>query len=219
MRYAAGPLVAHLREAIALNRARRAEYAAVGGWRAGVLSRLLVGAERALVPAARALDRQAAPFERAGVPVVSGALRPMTEAPPADAPVVHVAGDARRARRVAARALGPAVRDARRHVRHKRFAEAGDVLAGAARELRRVEADARVHLALAEHVVASAAVASRVGAMCAGASGGRSAPVTARFVRGHLALVGLALRLDAAAHAVRARGCGLFVHDLPPVRA
>lgn len=83
--------------------------------------------------------------------------------------------------------------------------------------LRRIESDAQVHLVLAEHVLASAAVAATHGGRYAAATGGRTSRLTARIVRGHLALVGLALRLDRAAHAVHARGAGLFVNDLPPI--
>jgi len=78
-----GPLAAHLHDAIRLNRARRAGYRQRGGLRAEALSRALVGAERALLPLAHRIDREAA---RVGLDL-SAALADMAEAPSAAAPV------------------------------------------------------------------------------------------------------------------------------------
>ena len=82
-----GGLDAHLADAIRLNRARRAGYVERGGLRAALLSRALVGAERALRPAARWLDRRAAPFWADGVLILAAELSDMAAAPPADRPV------------------------------------------------------------------------------------------------------------------------------------
>ncbi|MEM6288847.1 MAG: hypothetical protein AAF845_17040, partial [Bacteroidota bacterium] len=70
-------LAAHLRDAIRLNRARRPGYVRLGGWRAGVASSLLIASERALLPSARLLDRQARPFVEAGIPILVADLTPM----------------------------------------------------------------------------------------------------------------------------------------------
>ena len=89
-------LDAHLADAIRLNRARRAGYVARGGVRAALLSRALVGAERALRPAARWLDRRAAPFWAVGVPILAAELSDMTAAPPAEQAVGGVDSRAER---------------------------------------------------------------------------------------------------------------------------
>ena len=84
-----GPVIsagldAHLADAIRLNRARRAGYVARGGVRAALLSRALVGAERALRPVARWLDRRAAAFWAVGVPILAAELSDLAAAPPAE---------------------------------------------------------------------------------------------------------------------------------------
>lgn len=108
-----GGLTEHLSDAIRLNRALRAGYAAAGGPWAAWLSRTLVALERGLLPAARVLDRQAAPFWAEGVPVVRGDLASMRDVPSASAEVGRVVGDAAPARRLAHRVVRVAVRGAR----------------------------------------------------------------------------------------------------------
>ena len=77
-------LTEHLRDAIDLNRSRRAAYRRLGGLRADLLSRALVAAERALLPVARRLDREAA---RHAVPILRAELVDMALAPPAGRPL------------------------------------------------------------------------------------------------------------------------------------
>ena len=214
-----GGLTEHLTDAIRLNRARRAGYVAKGGARAGRLSRTLVALERSLLPAARVLDHQAAPFWDAGIPVVRADVASMSAVGRADAPPRYLAGDPDAARRQARTDLSDAVGEARRQVRRGELAEAGRVLTAVAGRLREVEAAQGVHLALTEHLVATAAVAAAHGAAYSDATAGRSVPVSSRLVAGTLAFWTLALALDRWAHPIHARGVGLFVNDVPPVLA
>ncbi len=125
-----GPLSAHLHDAIRLNRARRAGYRQRGGLRADVLSRTLVGAERALLPFARRIDQQAA---RLGLDL-DAALADMADAPQPFRPVssnvydaleAHVLDSAEAFARLAADAErqsnGAAARLGRRLVRGHRL--------------------------------------------------------------------------------------------------
>ena len=202
-----GPLAQHLRDAVRLNRQRRAAYRA-GGWRAAVLSRVLVASERLLVPVARRLDAQAA---RHPVPILAADLADLADAPPADRPlrIGPPTGEAP--------ALRPLRRSARRAVgaRHlNAAAEALDALVDALRQAER--ADGR-HRALAVHVAESAAWMAARGATYARQTDGATLPLSVRLVRGHLALLPVARVLDRLAAPVHRRGVGLFVNDLPPI--
>lgn len=199
-------LDAHLADAIALNRARRAGYVERGGVRAALLSRALVGAERALRPAARWLDRRAAPFWAEGVPILAAELSDMAAAPPVDRPVGGVGPNGSRSETRPALDLRPA----RRALRAGRFC-------ACAREIDAAVVGLGGAAPLARHVLESAGLMALRGAAYAEATGGATAPLTRDLVRGHLALVPLARALDRAAAPFWARGVGLFVNDLPAV--
>ena len=196
-----GGLAEHLREAIALNRARRAGYVAVAGARAAWVSRALVAAERSLVPAAITFDRAAAPFVRAGVPVVVADVVPMSEAAPADRPLRYDGSGG-----------AAAVEAARRRLRTP-----GVPLLQLVDDLGDIEARHGAHLAMTIHVLESAALGLAHGERYAAMTYGATTGLTRRWVRGHLALVPAALRLDAAAHGAHRRGAGILVNDVPPI--
>lgn len=185
----------HLRDAVRLNRQRRAGYVAAGGWRAALLSRALVAAELALLPAGWLVDRQARPFVEVGVPILVGDLAGFENLPPPNAPVPAV--------------LHPlGAWDA--------LARWLDVVRG------RMSLGALAATADAGGLYLTAHLAESAEAMSAhGAEYVRQVPATAdltrRLVLGHLALVPLAVALDRAAAALHRRGVGLFVNDLPPV--
>lgn len=78
----AGPFESHVREAIAFNRVRAQHYAALtGGLSDGVFRRYLI-AETLVLPFAAWFDRQAAPYEEAGVPILSSVFESMQSVPP-----------------------------------------------------------------------------------------------------------------------------------------
>lgn len=248
-------LTAHLRDAIRLNRARRLHHARVGGPRAFALSTVLIYVERALLPVARVLDRQAAPFVEAGVPILVADLAPLpatgegacstedgSSGPPAprggsgfhqrrstrraapmhDGRAETVGSVGLAARRLASREgrgvmIGARLGAARQATRGGHFHEAAGAIRDALRALRDAEASEGQAYALTAHVLESAGRMALRAPAYAEATDGGTAPLSRRLVRGHLALVPMALRLDVAAHSVQARGGGLFVDDLPPI--
>ena len=203
------PLADHLRDAIRLNRARRAGYRQRGGWRADGLSRALVASERLLLAPARRLDRQAAHFD---VPILAAELADMADAPPPDRPLPQRAGGAGPVRlpwwprRALLRALT-----------RSDLSAAAAVLATLLGEIRAAERTDGRHRALAAHVVESAGWMARRGAGYARQTEGATTALSVRLVRGHLALLPFARLLDRLAAPVHRRGAGLFVNDLPPI--
>ena len=206
-----GPFEHHVREAIALNRRRRAGYVREGGVRAALVSRILVGAERALLPTARRMDRRA---ETAGCGAVWRSLfAPMSDAPDADRTVAGTPRAVRVCLRLAARLSGD-LREASREIsRQPRNAQAA-----LQRGLDRLRAAGRthdLHLAMSVHLLESALLAtSRIGAS---AHSRACRDVLARFVRLHTVGVPLALGADALAAPLHARGVGILANDLPPI--
>lgn len=77
----AGPFETHVREAIALNRRRSRLYASMTEGQSNIVFRRYIAAERLTLPAAIWFDRAAAPYEHAGVPLLSAVFEPMSSAP------------------------------------------------------------------------------------------------------------------------------------------
>ena len=76
-----GVFESHLRDAIALNRARAKIYARLSGGRSRVVSEALILGERATMPLARWYDARAQPFHDAGVPLLRWIFVPMEDLP------------------------------------------------------------------------------------------------------------------------------------------
>lgn len=72
-----GPFELHVREAIAFNRMRARHYASVTGGRSRRVFRRYLIAETLVLPFTAWFDRQAAPYEEAGVPVLSAVFESM----------------------------------------------------------------------------------------------------------------------------------------------
>lgn len=208
-------LAGHLRAAIRQNLARRPGYRRRGGPRAWALSVALVAHERALLPVAGLLDRQARPFEAAGLTPLAG-LQPISASPPPGR-VLEGVGAISRLDLVA---VGRAVRDAAGAVlgavRQGDLAAAAAALARALDAVEACEAGG-VRLALTAHVIESAGLSALGGLEPAARTAGRTLGLSRRFVAGQLGLLPGALALDALAGPVHARGVPLFVDDVPPV--
>ena len=202
-----GPLAMHLRDAIRLNRSRRAGYRRRGGWRADLLSRLLVASERLLLLPARRFDAQAARFD---VPILAAELADMADTPPADRPLSTLSASGGRVGRVPWRPLLRAL------ITADLGAAEGELALWGARLRRNEQADGR-HRALAVHVVESAGWMAGRGAEYARQTDGATTALSVRLVRGHLALIPFARLLDWLAAPFHARGVGLFVNDLPAI--
>lgn len=206
-----GPFEAHLREAIALNRARAPEYAARSHGASRIISRRLINAERMLLPVARWYDRRAAPYHRAGVPLLDALFVSMQTAAaddplPADNGVLDVpAPDPRRLRR--------RIREA---FRAGSFETAASALATELSLL----GDRRVNC-MVRHLLESAhrlTLLAPVGIAASQARGLKSPEwLLATLLRLHLLGLGRAAALDTRARPLQAKGIGILANDLPVV--
>lgn len=207
----AGPFETHLREAIALNRARKPGYAARSQGATRIISHNLITVERLLLPVARWYDRRAERYHRAGVPLLDVLFVSMRTAPaddplPADDELLHAsAPDARLVRR--------RIRDA---WRHGSFEAAASALAS---ELSLV-GDSRVNC-MVRHLLESAHRLTLLAPVSIAASRTRGLPsperLLASLLRLHLLGLGRAAALDRRARPLQAKGIGILTNDLPAV--
>lgn len=202
----------HLREAIALNRDRAPRYAELTAGRSRRVSRALIASELVLLPVARWFDRRAAPYEQAGVPLMSSLFVPMAGAAPfaPHRPVVQGRGAPRpnvtaiRRRAVAAFADGS-------------FAAAAAVLDA---ELGRLDANPATDC-MVRHLLESArriAVLAPVHADAARGAGLRDPlPLLGQLLRMHLWGLASGAMLDRWARPLQLEGIPILAQDLPPI--
>lgn len=210
-------LVDHLRAALRQNLARRPDYHRRGGRRAWMLSVTLVAHERSILPFAAFLDRQARPFQREGIPILSADLQPMSLSPPPGRQLEAVVPMGAEDLAWVRSSLRSARRAARAALRRKDLRQAALELATALDEVEAAEARSGARLALTAHVLESAGVSAANGVTYAERSDERTLPLSRRFVAGQLLLLPGALRLDALAGPVHARGVPILIDDVPPV--
>ena len=210
-------LVDHLRAAIRQNVSRRADYRRQGGWRAWMLSVMLVGHERLLLPFALLLDRRARPFQRKGIPILSADLQPMALSPPPGRQLDGVGPMSGEDRRVVMQSVRGATRDTRSALRASDLDGAAFALAAALEVLEAAEARSGARWALSAHVIESAGVSAANGVAYAEQSNGHTVALSRRFVMGQVLLLRGALMLDILAGPIHARGVPIFIDDVPPV--
>ena len=209
-----GPFEEHLQEAIALNRERAPRYAALSAGASRPISRGLITAEYLLLPVARWFDRRAAPYHRAGIPLLETLFVPMALAPAFGS--VRLSNDGPTGR-------GPRPAAIRRRV--GRAYRAG-AFTGAASALETElaalavapHADCLVrHLLESAHRLATFAPGHL--ARCDEQGLPSPAPILARLFRMHLWGLTPAAALDRRARPLQARGIAILAQDLPPIAA
>lgn len=203
------PFSDHLREAIALNRARLEPWAVLSQGRTRVVSRLLITSEYATLPVAWWTERQARRAAPSGLRdldrcfVSMRDLPPVERAAPADAPQAL-----RRARAAATTTWARAVAAARR-------ADAPDAALAASLALLRDLADAPGALCMRRHLAESAA---RAGSVLMGLSRESAVrPVLWGLLQRHGLGFGAADRLDDLALPLQREGVPILAHDLPVI--
>lgn len=203
----------HLGDAIALNRERAPRYAALTGGASRRISFALVTAERVLLPLARAFDAAAAPWRRAGIPLLEALFVPMSDAPPfaAHRPCT------RRAMHHRSRGAWATRRDVARAFRAQSFAGAATALETQLVAL----ASAPEVDAMSRHLLESA---YRIAALAPGfiaqsdSTGLPSpAPLLGRLLRLHLWGLPAASLLDRWARPLQERGIAIIAQDVPPI--
>jgi hypothetical protein len=210
-----GQFERHLREAIALNRARAPRYAAISGGASTRISAVLIATEVMLVVVARWFDRAAGPYHRAGVPLLETLFEPMSAAPQfvAHRPWPSTAESANVVDVAANR------RDVERALREGGFAGAAAALASELAQLEpRSQADC-----LVRHLLESArrlTVEAPSHVALAEERGLESpAPLLTRLLGLHLRGLGAAARLDRWARPLQMQGVAILAQDLPAIPA
>lgn len=204
----------HLEEAIRLNGERLPLYSRLTGGESERISRRLIRWERLALPLARWVDRRARPWQARGIPVVADDFVPMAGTPEfrersPDPPLPlseFRPADARRIRRSLARA--------------QKSGGFSGVAAALREELTVLEATPCYHCMLRhmlESMLRIALLAPRHAAEAAAAGMRTTAGLSRLLLRLHLLTLTEAVKLDALAAPIQARGIPIVCQDVPPI--
>lgn len=212
-----GGMLQHLDEAIALNTSRRDYYASRTGGRSYLLSTTLISLEKMSRSAAAVFDREAKPFQRAGIPIVSADFVPISGLPLASKPpqFQNVADKAH------VRALDRQLADYRKAMPKIRTEQdLRQVAALSSRMLEtieRTEQSAGSHFAMTKHVVESIGMAALNGLRWAAQSGGKTVSLTAKLVESQELALHSSVWIDKQAQRCHVQGVGIIVNDVPHI--
>ncbi len=204
----------HLREAIALNRERMPKYAELTGGASRAISRRLIWSERLALPVAWYIDRRAAGYERAGIPLVCDAFVPMELAPEfreRSAAEPKPLSDFR----------SPDIRRMHRAVRAS-FREGGFPAVSAVLEQEiHLLAEAPTYNCMLRHLLESALRIANLAPIHAAEAARMGMPspenVSWLMIRLHLMTFEEAAQLDRAAAPIQAQGIPIVCQDVPPI--
>lgn len=212
-----GGFVAHLRDAIALNEARRPNYDARTNGASRGLSRRLVLYERVCLPWAWWVDRRARRWNERGVMIVAADFVSMANVrdpaapPPRSGRATDAQAGALSARLKAFRAAVKRADDA------GRFDEVARLSAELLREVEATEARDGCSWAMTRHVVEQVGYAALNALTWRARSGGATDDLARRVVWGLRLGTGACVGLDRRAQACHALGVGVLVNDLPEI--
>lgn len=212
-----GGFARHLREAIALNTARRDDYAARSGGASRSVSRLLVLLERATVVWAWFMDWRAKRWVKRGAPVVHADFVSMAHVAPATRPP-RWTGRATDAQWDQLDRLLDGWRDGYvADVDAGRWEPAAGRTVDALAEVERLEAAWGCHLAMTRHTLEQAGWAALNAPVWSRASQGGTDDLARTFVKTLKWGVVRAPGIDRRAQAAHAAGVGVVVNDVPEI--
>lgn len=212
-----GGFVHHLREAIALNGARRPGYEARSGGESAALSRRLVLLERLVKPWAWWVDLRAKRWNRRGVMIVAGDFVSMQNVRPADTPPPFAGRMSDEQAAHLDRRLAAFRRDVRGALDANRFEDAARLARDLLAEVEALERSWGCTLAMTRHVVEQVGFAALNALTWRAESGGQTDGLARSFLRGLRWGLNSSLDLDRRAQACHARGVGIIVNDVPEI--
>lgn len=207
---------AHVREAIALNSARKPLHAAASGGASECVSRRLVLLERLTLPYARLTDARAKKWNARGVGIVRDDFVPVAGAAAWNAPLRwrgQMTDDQEKALKARLKAYK---REVKRLVGDDDFAGAARRSLVELEAIEALEAAWGCHLAMTKHIVEQTGFAAANAVLYVRQEPGVKG-LARSFVKDTLWGFASSTGLDRRAQAAHARGAGVLVNDLPPI--
>lgn len=206
----------HLREAIALNRQRRAYYIARTAGKARLLSHWLVASEQVCLPVARYFDKRAKLYIQQGVPVVKNDFVDMADVADVEQKTRYRGIASHSTRTEVRNLLRRAKREGRSLLGRADYAAICVLLADALHQLEEIEAACRAHFAMSQHVLESTGLAALHAPQYI-ASDASVGKLCRQLVGIQLYLLEGSVLMDSLAQPCHALGAGIIVNDVPAI--
>lgn len=210
-----GPFITHLSDALRINRERGEYYSSRTAGASRLVSLELTAMEKVTLPLAWIIDRRAAKFNRAGIPVIKGDFVPMSGIAKPETPPLFRNGATSQAvaeLRAALGSFGGSVKNALKADDFTAICVAADAALSKIGEL---ENSGRCHFAMSKHIVESIGFAALHAPEYARLSGGKTAGLSKFFIRVQAMALMFCHKIDLSAQKVHALGVGILVNDLP----
>jgi hypothetical protein len=206
----------HVREAIAVNKARREVYAELSAGASKPVSRNLIAGEKATLIIARWLDWRAKRFNEEGIGIVRDDFIPLADLPPAETPPLYRGRATKQQKKELCQVLEAYHDDLKEHLDQDDFAAAAERTREVLAEARAFEESMGVHWAMTVHVI------EQIGYAAERAEGyvqedPEATKLAKRFVRVLAWGLMSATTLDRMAQKSHQKGVGILVNDLPPI--
>lgn len=211
-----GHFETHIVDAMRINLGRRGHYVAVAGWRAWLLSVLLVASERLCRPLARHFDRKARPFNAAGIAIVENDFIDMALIEPADKPPRYTGRAPRSAHAAVKRRVKALKRQGLAQLAEGNYAAICALTADTLEALEALERQHQAHFAMSIHLLESLGLAA-LHAPDYIAADARCEPLARQLVSIQLRLCDGGLLMDRLAQQCQQRGAGILVNDVPHI--
>lgn len=206
----------HIADAMRINLGRRRHYVALAGWRAWLLSVLLVASERLCRPLARHFDRKARPFNDAGIPIVVDDFIDMALIEPAEKPPRYGARAPRGAHAQVKQRVKALKRDGLARLARGDYAGICALTADTLEGIQALQDAHQAHFAMSVHLLESLGLAA-LHAPDYIAADQRCEPLARQLVAIQLRLCDGGLLMDRLAQHCHQRGAGILVNDVPHI--
>lgn len=207
----------HLKEAIQINRQRKAIYAQLSNQQSLAISNFLITSEVFSLPIARYFDWQGSKFNKAGIAIIADDFVAMNNIEAVHQPPQYQ----QLATQYHLRMLKYSVRSFKKRLKYwsakvdfqKICQEAAYLL----EKIDSIELAAQAHFAMLRHLVESIGYASVNAITYAKLSANKTQKLSIRLIKTQAIALNSAIRLDIRAQKIHQLGVGIIVNDVPPI--
>ncbi|MBF0410173.1 MAG: hypothetical protein HQM10_22705 [Candidatus Riflebacteria bacterium] len=211
-----GALYQHLVDALELHEKRIPYYSKKTGGLSDPVFKKLSAIQRANLPVARYIDMKALPFQKEGIPIISGDILPMNCKPMETPSLYHGTiskEDAESYRKKMIVFQRKCASDLNKHEYLKIAEKAYNML----QETREFEKSRKVHFAMTIHMLQSLGYSSMRSAKYYEMSNGRTSDVSRMYLSIQVIPLQEAISTDINSHPSHAKGAGIMINDVPEI--
>ena len=210
-------MVRHIKEAIALNKARKPLYANLTQGASVKLSNMFIRLQYFALPYSVYQDLLARKFNRQGIPIVINDLAEMSESAEYDREIKYCSKPGYIVWKELFAKAKQFRASIKRLTRHANFEGVCSISQKYHREIISLEKQHQVHLAMNKHLIESVGLTALNAIAYNKQSHGKTISLSKKQINAHSMPIYFGLRMDKKAHVLREFSCGILYNDLPHI--